>query len=69
MYDFVAKLQPWAMPKQYEKNQIVSRTGMPVHDKKTLQNKIDSLEKAMEIKNETAVTIDVNTPESVENDS
>ena len=36
---------------------------------KTLQNKIDSLEKAMESKNETVVTIDVNTPESVENDS
>ncbi len=36
---------------------------------KTLQNKIESLEKAMESKNETVVTIDVNTPESVENDS
>ena len=36
---------------------------------KTLQNKIDSLEKAMHSKDETVVKIDINTPESVEDDN
>lgn len=36
---------------------------------KTLQNKIDSLEKAMESKNETVEFEDINTPESVESDN
>ncbi len=36
---------------------------------KTLQNKIDSLEKAMESKNENVVVKDINTPESVESDN
>jgi hypothetical protein len=36
---------------------------------KTLQNKIDSLEKAIESKNETVVVEDINTPESVESDN
>ena len=36
---------------------------------KTLQNKIDSLEKAMESKNETVVVEDIITPESVESDN
>tara|TARA_B100001564_G_C20463703_1_gene589254 strand:- start:178 stop:375 length:198 start_codon:yes stop_codon:yes gene_type:complete len=36
---------------------------------KTLQNKIDSLEKAMESKNETVVVVDIDTPESVESDN
>ena len=36
---------------------------------KTLQNKIDSLEKAMESKNETVVVEDIITTESVESDN
>ena len=36
---------------------------------KTLQNKIDSLEKAMVNKNETVVVEDINTPESVDSDN
>ena len=36
---------------------------------KTLQNKIDSLEKAMESKDETVADVDINTQESVESDN
>ena len=36
---------------------------------KTLQNKIDSLEKAMESKDETVAYVDINTQESVESDN
>ena len=36
---------------------------------KTLQSKIDSLQKAMGNKNETVVVEEINTPESVESDN
>ena len=36
---------------------------------KTLQNKIDSLEKAMESKDETVADVNINTQESVESDN
>jgi len=35
----------------------------------SLQKKIDSLEKAMELKTETEVIVDTNTPESVEGEN